>query len=197
MTPHAPGDVPPADADGAAASPAKIGPVRRLITMMLLAAAALDLARCGIVLATARHAGPAAGLLIAGAGAATLSLWTARGCHGGRRWSAWAALFIGVASAPQAATTGFRLPYTIPDSATAALGVLLAVAVLATAEAPGARDNSPEGLTRCTSTPRMGLPQSDAPDREETDGARAGERRPVGRDASHGEETRQAARRRR
>jgi hypothetical protein len=57
MTPHAPGDVPPADAAGAAASAAEIGAARRLITMMLLAAAALDLARCGIVLATARHAG--------------------------------------------------------------------------------------------------------------------------------------------
>jgi hypothetical protein len=79
-------------------------------------------------------------------------------------------LLIGVASAPQAATTGFRLPYTIPDSATAALGVLLAVAVLATAEAPGAKDDSPEGLTSCTGTPRIGLPQSDVPDREGTDG---------------------------
>jgi hypothetical protein len=171
MSPYPPEDVPPPDADGAAASAAKIGPARRLITVMLLAAATVDLARCGIVLATARHAGPAAGLLLAGVGAAALSLWAARGCHGGRRWSVWAALLIGVASAPQAATTGFRLPYTIPDSATAALGVLLTVAVLATAEAPDTKDDSPEGLTRCvTSRPRIGLPQSDAPDREVTDG---------------------------
>jgi hypothetical protein len=171
MTPHPPEDVPPADADGAAASAAKIGPARRLITVMLLAAATLDLARCGIVLVTARHAGPAAGLILAGVGAATLSLWAARGCHGGRRWSVWAALLIGVASAPQAATTGFGLPYTIPDSATAALGVLLAVAVLATAQAPDTKDDSSEGLTRCsTSGARISLPHSGAPDREGTDG---------------------------
>ena len=190
MTLHAPGDVPPAGADGAAASAAKIGPARRLITMMLLAAAALDLARCGIVLATARHAGPAAALLLAGAGAATLSLWTARGCHGGRRWSVWAALLIGVASAPQAATTGFRLPYTIPDSATAALGVLLAVAVLATAEAPGAKNDSPEGLTRCTSRPRIGLPQSDAPDREGTEMAGNGHGRTKGESPGRSQDSR-------
>jgi hypothetical protein len=42
-------------------------------------------------------------------------------------------LLIGAASAPQAAATGFHAPYTIPDTATAALGVLLTVAVLATA----------------------------------------------------------------
>lgn len=171
MTSHPPEHVPPVDASGAAASAAKIAPARRLIMVMLLAAATLDLARCGIVLATARHAGPAAGLLLAGAAAAMLSLWTARGCHGGRRWSVWAALLIGVASAPQAAATGFRLPYTLPDSATAALGVLLAVAVLATADAPDTKDDPPEGLIRCiTSRPRIGLPWSDAPDREGTDG---------------------------
>jgi hypothetical protein len=33
--------------------------------------------------------------------------------------------------------SGFHGPYTIPDTATAALGVLLAVAVLATAGAAG------------------------------------------------------------
>jgi hypothetical protein len=42
-------------------------------------------------------------------------------------------LLIGAASAPQAAASGFHAPYTIPDTATAVLGVLLAVAVLATA----------------------------------------------------------------
>jgi hypothetical protein len=46
-------------------------------------------------------------------------------------------LLIGAASAPQAAMSGFHGPYTIPDTATAALGVLLAVAVLATAGAAG------------------------------------------------------------
>ena len=34
--------------------------------MTLLAAAALDLARCGLVLVTSRHPGPAAGLVAAG-----------------------------------------------------------------------------------------------------------------------------------
>jgi hypothetical protein len=48
-----------------------------------------------------------------------------------------AALLIGAASAPQAAMSGFHGPYMIPDTATAALGVLLAVAVLATAGAAG------------------------------------------------------------
>lgn len=158
MTPHPPGGVAPATSDGQAASGAKIRPARRLITVMLLAAATMDLARCGIVLATATHAVPAAGLLVAGASAATLSLWTARGCHSGRPWSASAALLIGVASAPQAAATGFRLPYTLPDTATAALGVLLAVTVLATAETPDTNDDSAEGLIRCsTSRPRIGL----------------------------------------
>ena len=104
-----------------------------LIAVMLVAAAALDLARCGIVMATARHVGPDIGLVSAGLAAAALSLWTARGCRCGRRWSAWAALLIGTASAPQAAMSGFRALYAIPDTATAVLGVLLAVAVLTTA----------------------------------------------------------------
>jgi len=114
-------------------SAAGLWPGRSLIAVMLVAAAALDLARCGIVLATARHAGPAIGLVAAGLAAAALSLRTARGCRSGRRWSAWAALLIGAASAPQAAGSGFHPPYAIPDIATAALGVLLTVAVLATA----------------------------------------------------------------
>ena len=134
MTSRQPQDVPEPDADGGTTLPAAgLRPGRRLITVMLLAAAALDLARCGIVLATARHAGPATGLVAAGLAAAALSVRTARGCQSGRRWSAWAAVLIGAASAPQAAASGFHSPYTIPDIATAALGVLLAVAVLATA----------------------------------------------------------------
>jgi hypothetical protein len=44
-----------------------------------------------------------------------------------------AAVLIGAASAPQAAASGFHAPYTIPNTATAALGVLLTVTVLATA----------------------------------------------------------------
>ncbi len=143
MTSQLPSGVPPTDADrdgyphdcdydGLMVPAAGLRPGRRVITVMLLAAAALDLTRCGLALATARHPAPAAGLVTAGLAAAALSLWTARGCQAGRRWSGWAALLIGAASAPQAAVSGFHALYTIPDTATAALGVLLAVAVLAT-----------------------------------------------------------------
>jgi hypothetical protein len=123
--------------DPATAPAAATRPGQRLITMMLLAAAAVDLTRCGLVMATARHPAPAAVLTVAGLAAAALTIWTALGCRGGRRWASWAALLIGAASAPQAATTGFHAPYTIPDTATAALGVLLTVAVLATAGRTG------------------------------------------------------------
>jgi hypothetical protein len=145
MTSHSPRDVPGADADGGTTVPAAgLRPGRRLIAVMLLAAAALDLARCGIVLATARHAGPTIALVAGGLAAAALSLWAARGCQGGRRWSGLAALLIGAASAPQAAAAGFRAAYAIPDTATAALGVLLAVAVLATVGQTGQPEQSIE-----------------------------------------------------
>jgi hypothetical protein len=104
---------------------------RRLIAVLLLAAAALDLARCYLVMATAQHPAPATGLVAAGLAAAALSIWTARGHLRGWRWPAWAAVLIGAASAPQAAASGFGAPYTIPDTATAVLGVLLAITVLA------------------------------------------------------------------
>jgi hypothetical protein len=135
MSSRVPGAVP----GGVAGETAKASgaPGRRLIAVILLAAAALDLARCGLVLVTARHAAPAAGLVAAGLAAAAVSVWTARGCQGGRRWAAWAALLIGAASAPQAAMAGYHAPYTIPDTATAALGILLTVAVLATAGRTG------------------------------------------------------------
>ncbi|MGD0376989.1 MAG: hypothetical protein ABSB01_20700 [Streptosporangiaceae bacterium] len=143
MTSRPPGDVPGSDADGGTTIPAAgLRPGRHLIAVMLIAAAALDLTRCGIVLAAARHAGPAIGLVAAGLAAAALSLWTARGCRDSRRWSGWAALLIGALSAPQAAAAGFRAAYVIPDTATAALGVLLTVAVLATA-----RTGQPEQFT--------------------------------------------------
>jgi hypothetical protein len=131
--PHLPG----AKAGEAATPSAATRPGQRLITMMLLAAAALDLTRCGLVLATAQHPAPAAGLITAGLAAAAVSTWTARGCRGGRCWATWGALLIGAASAPQAAANGFHSPYAIPDTATAALGVLLTVAVLATAGRTG------------------------------------------------------------
>jgi peptidoglycan/LPS O-acetylase OafA/YrhL len=118
---------------------------QRLIAVLLLAAAALDLARCGLAMATAQHPAPAAGLVAAGLAAAALSIWTARGHLRGRRWPAWAAVLIGAASAPQAAASGFGAPYTIPDTATAVLGILLAVAVLAAAghTTPGRHTENP------------------------------------------------------
>ena len=133
-----PWDVTAAGADGEKAPPgAKPRAGRHLIAVMLLTAAALDLTRCGLVLAAARHPAPTAGLVAAGLVAAGLSVRTARGCQAGRRWACWAALLIGAISAPQAAASGFHDQYTIPDMATAVLGVLLTVAVLATAGAAG------------------------------------------------------------
>jgi hypothetical protein len=64
----------------------------------------------------------------------------ARACQSGRRWASWAALVIGAASAPQAAASGFRAPYTIPNTATAALGIALTVVVLATIGRPAPPD---------------------------------------------------------
>jgi hypothetical protein len=51
----------------------------------------------------------------------------------------------GAASAPQAAASGFHAPYAIPDTATAVLGVLLAVAVLATAGRTGLPGHNTQG----------------------------------------------------
>jgi hypothetical protein len=118
--------------------------VQRLIVVMLLIAAALDLTRCGLVMAAARHPAPTAGLVTAGLAAAALTAQTARACQVGRRWAGWAALLIGVASAPQAAVSGFRSPYMIPDTATAALGILLAVTILATVGRTDRRDTTPK-----------------------------------------------------
>jgi hypothetical protein len=83
-------------------------------------------------------------LVAAGLAAAALTARTARGCRAGRRWAGWAAVLIGLASAPQAAASGFRSPYLIPDTATAALGMLLAVTILATAGRTDRRDTTPE-----------------------------------------------------
>ena len=111
------------DAEGGKTEPATgTRTVRRLIVLMLFTAAALDLTRCGLVMAAARHPGPTAGLVAAGLAAAALTARTARGCRAGRRWAGWAAVLIGLASAPQAAASGFRSPYLIPDAATAAPG---------------------------------------------------------------------------
>jgi hypothetical protein len=138
VTGRAPGRGRAAGADtrsGAATADSRAA--RSLIAVLLLAAAALDLTRCGLVLATARHPAPATGLVAAGLAAAAFSSWTARGCLARWRWPPWAALVIGAASAPQAAASGFAAPYTVPDTATAALGILLAVAVLATTGGTG------------------------------------------------------------
>jgi hypothetical protein len=133
-----------ADADdGQVAPAARTQFVRRLIVALLLTAAALDLTRCGLVMTAARHPLPTAGLVAAGLAAAALTARTARGCQVGQRWAGWAALLIGAASAPQAATSGFRGPYTIPDTATAALGILLAITILATASRIDRRDMTP------------------------------------------------------
>ena len=121
-------------------------PGRYLIAVMLLTAAALDLTRCGLVMAAARHLGPTAGLVTAGLAAAALTARTARGCRSGRRWAGWIALLIGAASPPQAAASGFHGAYAIPDTATAVLGIVLAVTILATAGRSGQQSgwhNSP------------------------------------------------------
>jgi len=124
----------PAVADEAAGPAATRLPLRRVTAMMLLAAAALDLTRCGLVLGTVTQAGAAAAQVSDGLAAAAASLWTACGCQRGARWSGWAAFLIGIASGPQAAASGFHAVYAIPDMATAVLGVLVAAGVLATAE---------------------------------------------------------------
>jgi hypothetical protein len=135
------------DAEGGKPEPATGTPtVRRLIVLMLFTAATLDLTRCGLVMAAARHPAPTAGLVTAGLAAAALTARTARGCRAGRRWAGWAALLIGLTSVPQAAASGFRSPYLIPDTATAALGILLAVTILATAGRMDRRDTAPEIL---------------------------------------------------
>ena len=120
--------------------------VRRLIVAILFTAAILDLTRCGLVMAVARHPAPTAGLVTAGLAAAALTARTARGCRAGRRWAGWAALLIGLASVPQAAASGFRGLYLIPDTATTALGILLAVTILATAGRVDRRGQIPEFL---------------------------------------------------
>jgi hypothetical protein len=149
MAGRMPWDITAVGADGEKAAPAaRPRPGRHLIVVMLLTAAVLDLTRCGLVLATARHPAPTAGLVAAGLAAAVLSVRTARGCQVGRRWAGLAALLIGAASAPQAAMSGFHGPYMVPDAVTAVVGVLLAVAVLATAGAAGQPGQYTENL--CT-----------------------------------------------
>ena len=149
---HRSGGVPAAAGEATGPAATRL-PLRRVTAMMLLAAAALDLTRCGLVMTAAGHPASTAGLVAAGLAAAALTAQTARGCQAGQRWAGWAALLIGVASAPQAAASGFRSPYTIPDTATAALGTLLAIAILATAGRMG-RDTLPKIPACWTGEPR-------------------------------------------
>jgi hypothetical protein len=140
--------------DGKAAAAAGTQVVRRLIVTMLFTAAALDLTRCGLVMAAARHPAPTAGLVTAGLAAAALTARIARGCQAGQHWAGWAAVLVGIASAPQAAASGFRSPYLIPDAATAALGILLAITILATMGRMDRRDTAPEILPSRPGEPR-------------------------------------------
>jgi hypothetical protein len=72
-----PWDCAATDADGGRTAPAAgTQVVRRLIVVMLLTAAALDLTRCGLVMAAARYPAPTAGLVTAGPAAATLTART-------------------------------------------------------------------------------------------------------------------------
>jgi hypothetical protein len=163
MNNRLPWDITATDADDEnAAAAAAARAVRRLIAGLLLTAAALDLTRCGLVITAARHPAPTAGLAAAGLAAAGLTARTARGYQARQRWAGWAALLIGAASAPQAVASGFRSPYTIPDTATTAVGLLLAITILATAGRIGRRDTAPQFPVCRTGKPR-GVPPGGTP----------------------------------
>ena len=157
-----PWDIPATDADDEKAAAAAAQVARRLIIVLLLTVAALDLTRCGLVLTAARHPAPTAGLVAAGLAATGLTARTARACQVGQRWAGWAALLIGAASAPQAVASGFRSPYTIPDTATAAVGLLLAITILATAGRTGRRDTTPK-FPACRTGKLPGVPPGSTP----------------------------------
>jgi lysylphosphatidylglycerol synthetase-like protein (DUF2156 family) len=116
------------------AFPARAGALATLLGLT----AAVDVTRCGIGLALDGVTIRLALLLITGAVAAIASLIAAAGAVRRRTWALWSAALIGIASAPQAAVTGFRPPYVIPDVATAALGFLLTVSVLVGTQRVGA-----------------------------------------------------------
>jgi hypothetical protein len=139
----------PDDAAISAGAGRQLGP--HLIAAMLIAASALDLARCSLVVMATRHHASAAWLIAAGIGAAAASMTAARACGAGRRWAGWAALVIGIGSEPQASVSGFYTPYAIPDVATAALGILLTVTVLATAGR--AREAAEQPRNLCDTSP--------------------------------------------
>ena len=100
-----------------------------LVGLLVLAAVA-DSWRCAVGLRLDGGTTRIAWLVAAGAAAALVCVITALGAWHGQEWAVWSAAFIGIASAPQAAATGFHPPYAAPDSATLALGLLLLVTVL-------------------------------------------------------------------
>ena len=63
---HRSADTPAAEGDGTAGPRATRLPIRRVTAIMLLAAAVLDLTRCGLVVGTVTQAGAAAGLVSVG-----------------------------------------------------------------------------------------------------------------------------------
>ena len=116
-----------------------------LATLSVLTAAA-DLARCGMGLTLASASSQTVLLFTMGGLAAVVSAITAGGAIRRRQWALWSAGLIGIASAPQATMAGFRAPYTIPDLATAILGLLLTITVLVGSQ----RDaGSPANLLGC------------------------------------------------
>jgi hypothetical protein len=126
-------------------------PLRRLVVAMLLTAAPLDLARTGIgVHSLAHRTTEPVFLIVAGVGAAAVALAVADGCRAGHRWAYWAALTVGIASAPQAAAYGFTGSYTGVDLATAVVGIALTITLLT---AGPARRPQPSGRTRAPGSP--------------------------------------------
>jgi hypothetical protein len=154
-------------ARGQAASPStERHPGGTLIVTLLLSGAALDITRCGLLVMTHRQLTLAVWLIVAGTAAAVVSVIAARAYRAGRRWAALLALLIGLASGPQASSSGFGAPFTIPDVATATLGVALGVAILATAGrarggrwavSPCARSSARAG-PRCPAPPNASSP---------------------------------------
>jgi len=101
-----------------------------LLVALLAFAAVADSWRCAVGLRLDSGTTRIAWLVTAGAAAALVCVITALGVLRRRDWATWTAAFIGVASAPQAAATGFHPPYAGPDSMTLAVGLLLLVTVL-------------------------------------------------------------------
>jgi hypothetical protein len=101
-----------------------------VLAALLGLAAVADLARCSIGITRVGGTSATVLLLVSGGVAAAGSVVIAGGAIRSRRWALWSAALIGIGSAPQAAMTGFRAPYTIPDVASAVLGLLVTITVL-------------------------------------------------------------------